>query len=653
MAADPVEIQCDRQAGRLRFTKSLAVHRQAPWTLWRLRHARVGDADLVGRGPDRIQADRPPQSPGRAGVLPDRREGQLAVQFPHRALAAGKRANDDPAPAAVPFQDALDLAPHPGKDFFQRGTAKLGAPSAASFQAAKPEATALLDQVVFPPVVDASHHGHGAELVQAEAVEPGPVLPQDTPGVEEPAERIPRGHLWQLYNSELPLLGTVSRWVGACQGLLRGPAWSPERVAAFQSRRLRALVRHAYLKVPYYRRLYDQAGLQPDDIRGLADLDRIPLASRADLQALPAHQVLARGVDPGRLVLHRTSGSSGAPLSVWRTRFEERLLQAYRLRMAFGLGLRLTDRRASVSWYPPGSPPDRHFLMNLGLFRREEIHSVLPAEEILSQLRRIQPGFLAGYPGTLSWLAGSLTDLDRARICPRLIAVGAETLTHEMRRQISQGFRALVFDFYGSHEFNLIASECPRTGQLHIAEPMLIAEVLGDGRPVKPGEEGELVGTALHSYAMPFVRYRLGDLVTRGEPRCPCGAPFATILRIEGRVMERFRLPDGSSVHPYVAVDRLMRTPPWLRRYQIVQDRADHLTVKLAPMTEPPPGEVATLERLITAAFGGQVRVAIRLVNEIPPEPNGKFRPYYSLVGQDGEQAACPRSYGTSPGAAS
>jgi phenylacetate-CoA ligase len=349
---------------------------------------------------------------------------------------------------------------------------------------------------------------------------------------------------------------------------------------------------------------------------------------------------MAQGVDLHRLVSHATSGSSGAPLNIWRTWFEERLLQAYRLRVAFGLGFRPTHLRAVVGWFPQEHRSDRHSLMKLGLFRTEEVHCLLPAEEMLSQLRRIQPDFLGGYAGTLWWLAGLPRDSDRARIRPRLITTGAETLTSQMRRQISEGFRAPVVDYYGSHEFNLIASECPGTGQYHIAEPMLIAEILRDGRPVQPGETGEPVGTALHSYAMPFIRYRLGDLVTRGEPQCPCEAPFATIARIEGRAMDRFPLPDGTSVHPYAVVDPLMSQASWLRRYQIVQDRTDHLTVKLAPRTEPPPDALPALERLITAAFGGQVRVALRLVDEIPPEPNGKFRPYYSLVGRDGERAA-------------
>ena len=117
--------------------------------------------------------------------------------------------------------------------------------------------------------------------------------------------------------------------------------------------------------------------------------------------------------------------------------------------------------------------------------------------------------------------------------------------------------------------------------------------------------------------------------------------------------MDRFPLPDGTSVHPYVVVAPLVSRAPWLRRYQFVQERADHVTVQLVPMTEPPPDAVATLERRITAAFGGQVRVELQLVDEIPPEPNGKFRPYYSLVGRDGEHAGCPRSGGTSPGAPS
>jgi phenylacetate-coenzyme A ligase PaaK-like adenylate-forming protein len=96
-----------------------------------------------------------------------------------------------------------------------------------------------------------------------------------------------------------------------------------------------------------------------------------------------------------------------------------------------------------------------------------------------------------------------------------------------MRQRIEAGFGAPVIDFYDSHEFNMIAWQRPGTGYYQLAAQSVISEVLQDGHPVEIGEQGEFVGTALHSWAMPFIRFRLGDIVTRGE------AP-STLKEIQG-----------------------------------------------------------------------------------------------------------------------
>lgn len=417
-----------------------------------------------------------------------------------------------------------------------------------------------------------------------------------------------------------------------CAGLLWGNQWTRERVEAFQARRLRALVRHAYDRVPHYRRLFAGAGLDPDRVRTLADLPAIPLTSRDDLQRAPAAENVAQGFDLARLVLHRTSGSSGQPLDIRRTWFEDRLLQAWRLRVLGAFGFRLTDRRAAVVTARLGG--HHAWYTRLGLLPYEEVHCLLPPDEILSRLRAIRPDILRGYPGTLSWLAGFLTPEDRASIRPRLIATASETLTSDMRARIGEGFGAPVIDFYASHEFNLIAWECPAGGCYHFSDLTVIAEILKDGRPAEPGEDGELVGTALHSFAMPFIRFRLGDQVTRGEARCPCGASNSTLARVVGRVMDRFALRDGSSVHPYTLINPLLEHAPWLRRYQIVQERLDRIAVKVVPITgqAPTADALAVFRQALVENLGAGVSVHVEVVSEIPAGANGKFRPYYSLV---------------------
>jgi phenylacetate-CoA ligase len=432
-------------------------------------------------------------------------------------------------------------------------------------------------------------------------------------------------------------LSRIPRWAAGLEALIRAHAWTREQILAFQTRRLQALVRHASRRVPYYRRLFEQAGLRPDDIRSLDDLSRIPITSRADIQRLPPGDVLSGGADPVRLILHSTSGASGEPLRVWRTFFEEYLLRAFRLKEQLARGMRLRDRRAGVvlADRPAGLervPGGRPFYSRLGLLRRERASCLLPTQEILARLRALEPDILGGYGGSIAWIAGSMTEEDRARIRPRLVLTGAETLTPEMRQQISQGFGAPVFDFYASHEYSLLASECPRGGRYHVTEWNVILEVFRDGRPAGPGEEGEVVATALHSYTMPFIRYRLNDLVTLGETPCSCGAPVSTLSRILGRTIEQFVLPDGKVIHPYALVLPLLAEAPWLRRYQIVQDRADRVLVKIIPFANPSAEAVAAVARRMAAALEGQLTVEIELVEDIPPEPSGKYRPYYSLV---------------------
>jgi phenylacetate-CoA ligase len=415
---------------------------------------------------------------------------------------------------------------------------------------------------------------------------------------------------------------------------VRSSRWSRDELEDFQNRRLRELIVHAFESVPYYRDLYTRLGLCAGDVRRLEDL---PLAQRAEMQQRDAGELVSRGLDPGSLVVHSTSGSTGYPFRTYRTLFEDRLLQALRLRRQFILGLRLTDVRVAITLHghgTRGAAPDTHFYNRLGLLRRPIVDCLLPADQILDRGSALRPDVLIGYPDALAWIVGQATEEHRRRIHPRFIITGGETLTPDMRKRIEECFRAPVYDFYGIHEFNLLASECPTTGLYHVAEDNAIVEVLKDGMPAAPGETGEVVATALHSFAMPFIRYWTGDLATRGPLRCPCGAPCTTLERIEGRVIDRFTLPDGTKLHPYHLLEPLVRDAPWLRRYQIVQESVDRLVVKLVPLPgrNPSADDLQLLRTRFQQPLGPYVSIVFELVSELPPAGNGKFRPYYSMV---------------------
>jgi phenylacetate-CoA ligase len=402
---------------------------------------------------------------------------------------------------------------------------------------------------------------------------------------------------------------------------------------AFRDAQLRRVVRHAYARVPLYRRLFDDHGVRPENIRTADDLPRLPLTSREELQVLPLPDRLERGADPERLIARHTSGSSGRPLTIYRTWAEARIAMAIRLRALHDLGARPSDRRADIvverqAPHPHNRRRPQRALMALGVFPKIDLdlRDGLPA--IVEALCRWQPDLLLGYPSVLARLAGLLTDDVRAALSPRLIVSGAEALSPLMRQQIVAGFGAEVRDWYGANEVGLMGWDCTRTGLFHLAEHVVALEVLTPtGRPAAVGETGRVVATGLHGFAMPFVRYPIGDIVVRGPEPCPCGAPFSTVAAIEGRAWDTLTLADGRLVHPNTLV-RMVATAGrgWVQQFQLVQDRRDRVVLRVIPAAAPSEGDVARMRETARDVLGAGTALEIQLVDHIESEASGKFR---------------------------
>ena len=437
-------------------------------------------------------------------------------------------------------------------------------------------------------------------------------------------------------------IGTTAKSLVA---LIRTGAWSRERSDAFRAKRLRRLIRHAYENVPFYRRHFDGHDLHPDQIRSLADLQRVPVTSKADLQALPVTDTLSAGLKPEGLITRWTEGSTGAPFTIRRTLFEELLLNVFRLRAFRWGGMRLRDRRLLVNdVLDPGTRPDQTRSRMLEFLNRKGFlsHRVVASGTAPAQLAQIlcdeEPDVVGGYPSALAKLAEYLSEHATEVKPPRFIGSGGETLTPGLRQQIEEGFGTRVYDTYGANEINLIAYECPQTGELHVMDDAVIVEVLNDGRPVAEGERGEVVVTALHSFAMPFIRYRLEDSAVRGSNACGCGKPLSTIQTVLGRSSEYFPLPDGRELHPYDLINTIWGEN-WVRRVQIVQERRDRVVVRLVPSNEPSEATLAGLRKKLQSQTGSGVEVVVSLQSELPSAPAGKSRVYVSLVNEPDRQS--------------
>ena len=395
---------------------------------------------------------------------------------------------------------------------------------------------------------------------------------------------------------------------------------------------LRRLVAHAYDRVPFYRERFDRAGVGPADVRTLADIGRLPIVEKSELLAASRERISATGQADADLVSTMTSGYSGEPLVIRRTRAEQALWARSWLADLLAAGLRKGDRLASVFFPRAGNPDGVGPLATLGMVHETHVDCCLEPPGILAALRAARPTFLRGLSGVMDRIANTMTDRDRATIRPRVVWVSGEVLTAGARRRIEAGFCARVHNAYGTHEVGLLASECRETGLLHLGRPDLVVELVPPADPTAAPGAREVVVTALDFLAAPFVRYRLSDLVMPGPAPCPCGSGHPTITRIEGRTIDYLELPDGRAIHPYRILGPTLPTTPWVRQYQLIQEAPDRIVLRLAPWIDLADDERRRLSDAVSPELGPGIGFRIEVVPRIARGPSGKARPVVPLA---------------------
>lgn len=392
---------------------------------------------------------------------------------------------------------------------------------------------------------------------------------------------------------------------------------------AFQNTRLRELVAHAYRLVPFYTRKFDAVGLEPRHIRTIADLHLIPVTTRAELQNAPVADIIARGTNPRSLNVHKTSGSTGEPWGIRRTWLENRSLGAFRAQDLAAYGIRPSDRIVALTRTDPKKRrlQDRTLAAAsraAGRFTTEAISFFQQPEEIVRLLQRAQPDVVAGMASVLAGIARFISEGGHRGIRPGIVISGAEVLTPQMAREIGDAFGARVYDKYGANEVGRIASQCPQGPRYHLCGAGVIAEVLHDGRAAVAGEDGELIATGLHSFAMPFIRYQLGDIVAAGSDSCDCGRNVQTIGHIRGRSHEYFELPDGRRLHFYALRSAFGETGKTWKRYRLDREAPDRMVLRVVPGVPPTMQELDEVGQRARDILGPGVDFRIEVCDALP-----------------------------------
>jgi phenylacetate-CoA ligase len=439
--------------------------------------------------------------------------------------------------------------------------------------------------------------------------------------------------LWLFFNT-MPLhKWKITRNAERYYELLQRSQWyTPRQIRDLQSVRLQHLIRHLYLHVPYYAEAMEARDLKPEDIKGLDDLQKLPLLTKADIRDNLYFDLFADNHRKKEMLKISTSGSTGEPLVVYADRRQLEMRWASTFRAAEWTGWRFGDRQARLWHQTLGLSRSQVFreYVDAWFMRRLFIPAYEMNEsnlmELVEQLKRFRPVLIDGYAEIFNFLAHYARKRGITGLAPRAIMTSAQIMPPQVRDVIEKTFQTSVFDKYGSREFSGIAYECDHHQGHHIMAESYIVEILKDGGPAKPGELGEVVITDLNNYAVPLVRYRIGDLAVATDPNetCSCGRGLPRIGRVEGRAQAIVFCANGTWLPGTFFAHFFKDYDFAVRQYQVVQREKNAVVVKIVPesgWSKAAEDEiVGGLRRFMGEAMG----IAVELVEQIPMVRTGK-----------------------------
>lgn len=399
--------------------------------------------------------------------------------------------------------------------------------------------------------------------------------------------------------------------------------------------RLREFLAKAGRDVPYYQRVFSEAGFVPGRVAATADLQQLPFLTKALIRA-NTDDIKSRHA--GKLVRYNTGGSSGEPLVFYMGMGRISHDVAAKWRATRWWDVDIGDPEF-VLW---GSPvelgkQDRLRALRDRLFRSHLLPAFQMSEtqldHYLAELRRMRPRMLFGYASALALLArhAETRGVDMTGLGLKVAFATGETLYPQQRDQVESVFRVPVANGYGSRDAGFIAHQCP-AGSLHLSAEHIVVELIGtDGRPVAPGETGEIVVTHTATDEFPFIRYRTGDMASLSPTACSCGRGLGVLENVFGRSTDFIRTASGNVMHALALIYEV-RDKPGVRGFKFIQ--AEDLSVELLLVAGPEldAGVEAAIRSGLERRMGPGTVLSLRRVPEIPPEKSGKYRYVVSRV---------------------
>jgi phenylacetate-CoA ligase len=356
---------------------------------------------------------------------------------------------------------------------------------------------------------------------------------------------------------------------------------SEDKIRETQLANLKNTLKHCYYSNEFYKKRIDEAGLNPDNIKSLDEIEKLPFTSKDDLRDNYPFGLFCEPVD--KIVrVHSSSGTTGNPTVVGYTKEDLEMWANVLARIMYDVGVRKED----VVQISHG----------FGLFTggfgfqcaAEKIGSlVVPVsggntERQLKIMSDFKSTILCCTPSYTLYMAevAEKTNIDFRKLKLKLGFLGAEPWSESMRGEIEGRLNMKALDSYGLSEVigPGVSCECLQQDGLHINEDHFLTEVIDPetGKVLPIGQKGELVFTSLTKKAFPVIRYRTKDISYLIDGKCSCGKTFVRMAKPMGRTDDMLIIR-GVNVFPSQIEEVLMNVDDLEPHYLIVLYKKDYM----------------------------------------------------------------------------
>lgn len=406
---------------------------------------------------------------------------------------------------------------------------------------------------------------------------------------------------------------------------------SNKEIEKYQNHKLIELVRYAYNNIEFYKKKYDDFGVNIDEIKSIKDLPKLPLISKEEIKA-NIEIMVPKDVDKRKLKYITTGGTSGEPMGIY-TSYENEIIEwAHVLGFWSRVGYKLNSSRAVFRGKKLPNV-DKGVYWNYDNIKKELSISTFHMNnetmlEFYEKLNKYKPKFFHGYMSAIVTFT-KFMDENNLKLDYKLTAILAtsENIYEHQIKYVEEYYKTRVFSFYGHSERLIFAGECEYSRKYHVNPIYGIAEIVDSkGNVVQDGNAGELVGTGFTNKYMPLIRYKTGDIASFSKNQsCKCGRNHKLIEKVEGRWKQEMLVKKDGTLFSMTALNLHSEVYCKIKKFKFYQDTKGIVIMNIVPTKDLSSRDIDKLLKEFSDKVGIGIVFKYNIVDNIESNKNGKF----------------------------